>query len=229
MLAPCPPELRERFLQRRNAIRLYIEGIKGNEIKLQTGLTIQQVSKLINCRCLIVHDDGRIYGFRGLNPHLRTKKYQRSRRISVALPASGHTTGAFTQLLQRYPDLARDLENRILGKKLNQFSLKQSREPINRLHAWFINECRKIGLEQQIEYPFNTKWQGYVSLSKYIKRLANAHPKEAVRNHLGVQEAKRLTTGDGVDQINNGNRCALLQRNQSSRQCGTTTALQMLA
>jgi hypothetical protein len=95
-----PKEFREQFLRRRNAVRLYVEGVRGQEIKAKTGLTIQEVSKLINNRCLIVHGDGRIYGYRGLIPHLRTKNYQRSLRVSIAVPASGYTTGAFTQLLR---------------------------------------------------------------------------------------------------------------------------------
>ena len=56
--------VRKLYLAKRAAVTLYLSGATATQIKDQTGLGARYAYKLIRERCLQVHPDGRIYGWR---------------------------------------------------------------------------------------------------------------------------------------------------------------------
>lgn len=197
--AAVPERHRATFIKRRKAVQLYAKGVRTSEICKLTGVWPAELVRLIQCRCLAFDQDGRLFGYRGLIPQLRTVPYRRSSRIVSEVFARGYTVGGFTQLMRLFPELEKALSDRILKKKHERLSPLQSREPIIMLHAWFIGQCRKLGLEESNQYPFNTKWLGYRSLAKYVKTLIENHPEQGAKARYGAEAAKRLATGSGTN------------------------------
>ena len=64
---------RSAYQRNRRAIDLYLSGRSINEIAKQSGVVRSHLYRLIN-RCLAVHDDGRLYGYRGR----RVQKFKRA-------------------------------------------------------------------------------------------------------------------------------------------------------
>lgn len=192
-------EQRQQFLNRRKALDMYVSGHPANEIMTDTGIRTDNLVVLIRDRCLATHEDGRIYGFRGLLPYLRVKRYLRTSRVPSEINCGGDAAGAFSQLFRRFPELHQKLDDRILKRKRNGHSLFQSREAFINLHAWFIDECRKLGLEETHEYPFNTKKLAYVSLVGYVHRRVQCNPITGAKATYGEKTAKKLMTADGTE------------------------------
>ena len=89
----------ERFLKRKEAVTLYLQGSAYAEIYAATGHQARHLNRLIRERCMHIHPDGRIYGWRGLVPGVHVVKYQR--HIKVRATESGRgTAGAMANLLQ---------------------------------------------------------------------------------------------------------------------------------
>lgn len=87
------------------------------QIKAACGLGRGQAHPLLTGRCLKPHPDGRIYGWRGLLPHARSKAYERTAPL-VLNAWSGGAVGAL-QWVSESP-AGRGFEDRprerILGK-----------------------------------------------------------------------------------------------------------------
>ncbi len=73
----------DRFLRRKEAVTLYLEGRAHAEIYAATGVQARFLNRLIRERCMHIHPDGRIYGWRGLVPGIRVAKYQRHQKVAV--------------------------------------------------------------------------------------------------------------------------------------------------
>ncbi len=66
-----------RFMRRKRAIQLYLEGASPSEIRRQTGQHRSNVYRLIVDRCLQPHEDGELHGWQGALPFLRINRYNR--------------------------------------------------------------------------------------------------------------------------------------------------------
>ena len=97
-----PPIEQEAFQQRYRAICLFIENptMTVAAIARESGVNRRHIYRLVE-RCLALHDDGRIFGFRALLSFIRVKPYQRTQRVAPGAPESqrGGRSGAFAQLL----------------------------------------------------------------------------------------------------------------------------------
>ncbi len=69
-------------------------------------------------RALSPHSDGRLWGYRALVPGVHVASYERTVAPKVLTHVKAGNAGAFTQLLQRYPGLARQLRGEIAERRV---------------------------------------------------------------------------------------------------------------
>jgi hypothetical protein len=169
-------------------------GEKCREIVRITGLSRAFFYKLLR-RVASTHADGRIYGLRALipwsRPHASTLGYQQ---------APGDTSwsgpGAFKALLNRHPELDRFIRNRVF-KRPGSRKIHESRQRIIDLHAEFLGECRKLGLNPRLDYPFTGKKSGYAALARYVKTILSESSARAIFIKYGDSGLKKMRIGDG--------------------------------
>ena len=185
------------YLQRKEAVQRYLGGESDSAIRRHCGLGIKYIYRLITERCLETHEDGRIYGWRGLIPRLRIKPYRRKKPIHVDLAGRG-ASGALTTTLELHPELRMNFDKRILDSPRGT-QLGASRKPRQSLWKWFLDELRKLNYESRREWPFNTETNGYNSICRYIDAIQKANPDKATLAIGGPDLKKKLISGDGVD------------------------------
>lgn len=192
-----PPGAAQSYLQRKEGVRLYLEGASAEVVRAACNLGLRQVNRLIRERCVEPHPDGRIYGWRGLVKYMRIAPY--TRRAAVCLDNYGFgAAGAMQSLLQGAPDFARRLEAQIL-KACPPDRLGEVRRPVHSIWNWFLSELRKLGYEIRNEWPFTAKTLGYSSLRRHIGAVLDANPRRAALVSKGPDLVTKLKTGDGVD------------------------------
>jgi putative transposase len=185
VLTEClQPEEEKIFLQRKQAVEMYLNDYSLDDIKKETGLNRRDVNRYIK-RCLLYDNSGVIWGYRGLVHQKNLKPYQR-KTTSSEESQSIKLTGAFQQLLKRYPAIKEAIDDYYLRK-----NKKSVTEPVVRtkhLHRRFIEACRSSGI-QSYEYPLNTKDMARRSLYRYVKKLELENPKDASKRY--GQESER--------------------------------------
>ncbi|MEO6072502.1 MAG: integrase, partial [Burkholderiales bacterium] len=83
----------------------YLAGESVRDIHTQTSVGSRQLYRLLE-RCLARHDDGRVFGYRGLLPHVHVNAYTRHTPLTTLSEAGSRgTAGAFAYCLERYPVL----------------------------------------------------------------------------------------------------------------------------
>jgi transposase InsO family protein len=185
------------YLNRKNAVKLYVSGSSAETILDNCGFTLSHVYRLITERCLCPHPDGLIYGWRALVPNAHIRPYRRQRLVKPN--ESGHgASGALQAVLDLHPELRKAFEKRILAS-CPQNKLGAVKRPRQAHWKWFLDELRKLGYEQQNKWPFNTKNNGYVSICNYMNDVLDANPKQAARVLGGEDAGKKLIASDGVD------------------------------
>jgi transposase InsO family protein len=178
LIETLQPNDKEIFSRRKRAVEMYINDYLLDEIKQETGLNRRDVSRYIK-RCLSYDDNGIIWGYRGLLPQKNLKPYQRKVNSSGESQTT-KLTGAFQQLLDRYPTIKDSIYDYYLRK-----NKKSVTEPVVRtkhLHKRFIEACRTTGIKPY-EYPLNTKDMARRSLYRYVKKLELENPKEASKRY----------------------------------------------
>lgn len=105
---------RSEYLNRKKAVELYLRGESEQVIRLACGIGLKQVYRLITERCLQIHPDGLIYGWRALVPQIRIRPYKRKTKLRVS--SFGHgAAGAMNAILDLHPDLRKAFDKRILA------------------------------------------------------------------------------------------------------------------
>ena len=188
---------RTKYLNRKNAVKMYLSGCPDKALREKFGICLIQVYRLITERCLQIHPDGLIYGWRGLIPNLHIKPYARNKPIKIDVFGYG-SAGVMQSVLDLHPDLRKSFEKRIL-KSPHPQKLGEVKRPRQGLWKWFLDELRKLGYEQGSQWPFNTQNRGYVTVCNYINGVLEASPKQAARVLGGPDIEKKLISGDGVD------------------------------
>ncbi|MBN3808541.1 hypothetical protein G3N97_05425 [Paraburkholderia sp. Ac-20347] len=163
-------QARALFARRVRAMTLFLDGgMPLKEIGRDTGVRIHDLYRLFE-RCIAPHEDGRIYGCRALLPWLHTRPYER--RVQVTMSTGAGASGAFTQLLRRYPEIEHWIARKVAARSRKLTRLDEVPRQLWRLHAGFLAQCRQAGI-QATEYPFNQKYLGERSLATHVRRLAN--------------------------------------------------------
>ena len=161
---------RQTYLQRAEAVRLFVlsNDLPLVEIELRTGVSRRGFARLF-ARCIARHADGRIQGFRALIPHTRVKRYTRTAPVLVGATGS-NTSGAFVQLLARYPSIAKWLERAAKQRSQATNGRREVRQRLKGIHKSFLDKCRELNITAA-EYPFNRDYQAKRSLAAYLRRL----------------------------------------------------------
>lgn len=177
-----PLNERELYQQRQQAVSLFVENpaMPVAAIAQESGVDRRQIYRLVD-RCLSRHDDGRIFGFRALLAFKRVKAYQRIQRVASGAPKSrqGGRSGAFTQLLERYPALDEYLRQQAKQRTKPSAGIREVQRCNKRIHKRFLEHCRQLGIKAD-EYPFNQDMLGMRSLEAYLKKLTTATFADAV-------------------------------------------------
>lgn len=106
----------DRVARRIQAVRAYIEGQPVGILSKQASLPRQEVYRLVK-RCMKLHPDGRIWGFRALLPACRITPYVRTATIDGSRPSQqGGAAGALTMLFDRYPTIQKAVNSLFLKK-----------------------------------------------------------------------------------------------------------------
>jgi putative transposase len=183
---------RKRVQKYQQAIGRYLSGGEVKNVCNTNGICRSELHRAIK-RCLEIHPDGRMWGFRALIPHSHQKAYQ---RVSPVPAAKGDSkagrAGALTQLFDRFPAL-REVVDTYFLKKLPAENVHEPRISLKSTHKRFIDACRSLGLGPS-DYPLNQKYLGRAALAQYLKRLMNTRRAIAVR--CGENVARNLGTGD---------------------------------
>lgn len=161
-------ETRDTFRRRRKSVELFIEQphVPLKAIQEKTGINPKCLYEYLQ-RCFTEHPDGRINGFRALIPHCRSKHYERT----ASPNATKGLTGAFGQLLRRFPDIKLELDRLIdRGRKpAGDKRGKQEIRPNARIvHQKLLTLLRSAGVTDD-QYPFNVAHLGKRSLEAYIR------------------------------------------------------------
>lgn len=193
-------EKRERFCRLQLAIRAYVSGEPVNKICQTFRVSRQELHRVLQ-RCLSQHPDGRIYGWRGIIKHARHKKYARTKPVkSHSRSKRSGDAGAFSQLLDRYPDLAEGIQ-KLLFKQLGDQTIPEPRIPLAGIFKWFLGACRRLGLTGK-DYPFCTESRGRIALWRYLQNLIVQEPHKALKARFSRHAARRWDkTGHGPSEL----------------------------
>jgi hypothetical protein len=186
----------DTYLSRKNGIRLYIEGADHEAIRAASGVGVRWIERLIR-RCMKIHSDGRIYGWRALVRYYRIEPYVRKKKVQPD-PFGRGCAGSLQSLLLREPDFERRFRKYIF-QPASPGKLKQINKPLNVIWQWFLAELRKLGYEVRNEWPFSTRSMGYSAVARYLEQLMRANPAKAAHLIGGKSLADKLKAGDGVD------------------------------
>jgi len=189
--------IRNGYVSRKKAISLYLQGATEEAIKAESGIGLSQIRRLIRERCLSVHEDGEVWGWRGLIPNIHINPYQRKHKIVVDQFGMG-AVGALTVVWNTHPDLREKFNRRILtaASQCNLSAVSRSKQDHWR---WFLDQLRVLGYEVNEKWPFNTKTLGYNSICRYIEKVYSENPVLAAATIGGLDHKKKLLTGDGTN------------------------------
>jgi putative transposase len=91
--------------KRISALTLYAQGTPHRSINQETGITRQEINRLLR-RCIALSEDGQVEGFRALLPGKRIAPYVRSAPVKHEKGSgSAGCAGALSQLFDRFPEL----------------------------------------------------------------------------------------------------------------------------
>jgi hypothetical protein len=186
-------EARKVIRQRMHALELFVQGEPVDAIEKSTGVNRRQLYRWLE-RCLSLHPDGCVFGFRALQPYSRVVPYARLTGVVVQGEwGSRGTAGAFSQLLESYPVLATWLRLQVKRRRVTieqihtDGRLHTRLHGLQPLHVAFLQECRVAGLTVA-EYPFSTDGRAIRSLGAHLKaevlRTFAAGARAAGASHL---------------------------------------------
>ncbi len=172
------PEYLELYLNRKAAVQAYINTDTSLPAICQKyGLYRSDFYRLLN-RCLLLHADGRPFGFRALIPHFRVEKKKLTK---------------FETLLVKYPKLRECLEKDFLNKK-KKGELREFNMSLKKIHQHFVQNCIKLGIDLN-DYPLNTKTKAKKSVERYLNNLKDTHFISSVAKFGDEATMKAKNTG----------------------------------
>lgn len=177
------------FLNRKNAVDMYIDGVILTTIENRTKIKKTKVYNYVKKCCKINPITNEPYGYAALIPYYHIKKYTRNSNNSSITS----TTGLFELLLQKYPSLVSYIADNYFGKK--DVTLEKNMK-VTTLHKKFLYECRNLGI-QDYEYPFNTDSKGLRSLRRFVHNLKHQNEELAMKREGKDARQKFHSTGKG--------------------------------
>jgi putative transposase len=183
------------FEKRKKAVELYIDqNLTVSEIEQQTGIRRKEINSLLK-RCISKDSKGRIWGYRALLRYKRLGMTYDRLSMTDGFEEDLKLTGAFMQLLQKYPKLNEFIKDYIYNRRKRAAADKIIR--IIDLREKFLKLCRSLGIELN-QYPFNTKNKALRSLERYVDKLTKENP-ERSSIRLGEDAGRILKHMDGTE------------------------------
>jgi hypothetical protein len=99
---------RAQYFARKSAVSQFLASVPPDQIRPSTGLGAKQAYRLVRERCLAAHEDGTLYGWRGLIPNLHIRAYKRRTKVPIDKFGSGGA-GVLQLLLDPHPDELKQL------------------------------------------------------------------------------------------------------------------------
>ena len=193
------------FTRREKAIRAYLGGHRLKDIWKETRVRRHEVIRFLN-RCVSPHEDGRIFGWRGLLPWNRTCDYL---RMASPCPGTGGNAGLFAQFLRDHPEVTGPLDEAILTVK-ERDALRESRFSHREIYGRFRRLCveAKVAATQ---YPLSNADAGRRAVRRYARDLLLANFTERAerlgggnarrRSHLDLGIGERFTSQTPFDLV----------------------------
>lgn len=169
-------EKKEVYMQRKNAVDLYIDGHPLKVVSEKTGLSGSEILRFIH-KCIKVDSNQNQFGYAALIPRKRNEAANKK----------------MNALFLEYPTLREFVLGNYFGDK--KYTLEKNMN-IRTLHTKFINECRRLGI-QDYEYPFTLKDNGYYNLYLYIKNAETENQTLTIQRQDSNISQKFASTGYG--------------------------------
>lgn len=173
------------FKKRENAIRAYFAGEPIGKVCEKCEISRQSLIRIVK-RCLKVHPDGRIWGWRAVIPYSRQKSSEEvasepsTKQFSGRKKAIHKKSVELSRLFYKYPEIQETVDNMFL-KKTEKGVVHEPRIHLKSIHKRFLEACREAGIKAN-EYPFTVKNTGRIALWKYLKNFpANNKPRQPER------------------------------------------------
>ncbi|AGA73690.1 hypothetical protein CXG50_07375 [Pseudomonas plecoglossicida] len=188
-----PEEHWQLFCRRRTAVQMYIEGHALRAIEQRTHLKGWEVNRLAS-RFLTLDDQGQCIGERALLPHIHLKPYERRKPSGNKYSGQqGGMSGCLQQLLETYPEIE---ERMVAVLKDSAQMLDDHRNAIAFLTKKFMQVLHAIAPDHR-GWPYTTKYQGRVSIRRYILALRNHVPGSYINAHGSSEARAHIVTGTG--------------------------------
>lgn len=189
-----PKEKKERFFRLKSAIEAACDGVKSSAICKKYGVSRAEIHHFLN-RCTAVHPDGRLWGYRALVKGCRQASFHRR---TAAVQSEGDDgaglAGAFMQLLEQHPKVKTLISKATGGMDSKRY--KEAGLNLLSLHQSMKTLLKEEGVLPHM-YPFNTKNQGYISLTKYIGALIAKGGNAPAAARYGSSAVDGLQSGTG--------------------------------
>ncbi|MAR00621.1 MAG: hypothetical protein CMI00_08790 [Oceanospirillaceae bacterium] len=194
-----PIDMAEKFRSRKTAVNLYIDGISTKDIEARTGIIRSNLPRLIK-RCMNVHPDGRVWGYRALIPNIRVADYIRTKPAGIKRPQQrGGHSGALRALLNEHPGLYEKLVDLIL-KKSKALRINEHKISGTILHKIFLESLPGFGVSKN-QWPYTTLNLGRRSIQQFMKDIVSEHFSKSV-SATGESNAKaHMPLGTGHSKI----------------------------
>lgn len=163
-----PPKNRMMFEVRKKSITSWFEGKEIKYICIENNINRSQLYRWIN-RCIAKHEDGRVFGWRGITPFKNHVAY----KGNISLNKSKGHAGSLNQLFEIYPEIYSKLVDRFFSKNKGDERFKK----VDILHKEFIKLCRKNGIKDD-EYPLNTATLARASFYRLFKKISEINYKK---------------------------------------------------
>lgn len=196
--ATVDPELlvgrsRSRYKRLEKAIRDYFDERPVEFICKRGNISRQGLIRLVK-RCLKIHPDGRIWGFRALISNRRQKSYERISPVNTKkIRTFGGRSGELNQLFDKYP-VIRDYVESLFFKGGNAAIVHEPKIGYKSIHKRFIERCRQEKVPINA-YPFTAGNLGYVALWRYLKKLEKRDVRRAADARYSKEAARTLKSG----------------------------------
>ncbi|HBB89504.1 MAG TPA: hypothetical protein DC047_18015 [Blastocatellia bacterium] len=188
------------YTARAGAVKDYLAGEPLEAILEKYGKKLPETIRLTK-RCVQIHPDGRIWGFRGLVPFKHLKEYERIALVQRrTLDEKSGCSGALRQLFDLHPPVKEIVDNLYLKQRKKE-TVHESRIPLKSIHKRFLNSCRQEGLTTE-QYPFCVKNLGRIALFRYLGDLEKSQQQLAAAARFGKAAARKLrasaSTGEEI-------------------------------
>lgn len=171
-----------RYVKVHDAIVDVCSGCTPKAIENKYGISKSLMAYYLS-RCLQLHSDGKIVGFRALVDYSFRTGYVRVAATNAEHSRAG-LSGAFEKLLDDYSAVRKWLLERLKGKYKASLGIK-----LSLLHQEFLTELRKSGCQSDC-YPFNTSRRGYESFCTWVKKYSSLESQILRKNFLAMRSIK---------------------------------------